>query len=155
MSAISDLLPDCGDPAKVKVVFADQESFDSETASVFRSLNIEHVSPSLLMQTEISRSTSLGAAAQRDTRQGRTWSEATVLAVMRKWFWARKPDAGFLLTGFPATLLQAKVFDEWVETRGELLHGVFHAPSSHSVEIVAHYRNHGLALEAFPSSSLR
>ena len=37
---------------------------------------------------------------------------------MRRWFFARKPDAGFVLTQFPATLLQARVFDEWLDARG-------------------------------------
>jgi adenylate kinase len=38
-----------------------------------------------------------------------------MIALVRRWFWARKPEAGFALAGFPATLLQAKVFDEWLK----------------------------------------
>jgi len=74
-----------------------------------RSLHLEHVSPALLVQQEISRRTR--SALPRDVSQAH-------LALLRKWFWARKPDAGFLLEGFPATLLQALVFDEWLEARG-------------------------------------
>lgn len=87
------------------------------------------------MQQEISRRTPRGPAA----------AEQQLLAVFRKWFWARKPDAGFLLEGFPATLLQAKVFDEWLEARGETLTAVL-VPTHLAVndEVVAHYRTQGL-----------
>jgi hypothetical protein len=64
------------------------------------------------MRSEISRRHG-PAAVPRD---------AATLAVMRRWFFARKPDAGFILTDFPATLLQAQVFDEWLEARDESLH---------------------------------
>jgi adenylate kinase len=66
---------------------------------------------------------------------------------MRRWFFARKPDAGFLLTDFPATLLQAKVFDEWLDARGECLDAVAAGPGS-AGELVVHYRGLGLLAEA-------
>ena len=66
------------------------------------------------MQQEISRRTR--SALPRDVNQ-------LHLALLRKWFWARKPDAGFLLSGFPATLLHARVFDEWLDAREEALTG--------------------------------
>ena len=66
--------------------------------------------------------------------------------------WARKPDAGFLLEGFPATLLQALVFDEWLEARGENLTACL-AASSHSVNDVAtHYRTQGLLSGDLPAA---
>lgn len=95
------------------------------------------------MQQEISRRTR--SALPRDTSQAH-------LALLRKWFWARKPDAGFLLEGFPATLLQALVFDEWLEARGETLTGCLVAPST-AGELVAHYRTQGLACEVLPAAA--
>ena len=97
-----------------------------------RSLNLEHVSPSRLKGPEISRRPASAAA-----------EEANLLALMRRWFFARKPDAGFVLTDFPATLLQAKVFDEWLDARDEALHAVIAGPGSNEV-IVQHYRTLGL-----------
>ena len=97
-----------------------------------RSLNLEHVSPSSLMRPEIWRRAS-------DTPKG----EEAVLVAMRRWFWTRKPDAGFLLTGFPATLLQALVFDEWLEARSESLTAVL-AASGADGSLVDHYRTQGL-----------
>jgi len=112
-----------------------------------RSLNIEHVSPAGLMQQEISRRTPLGLTAERAASRGQTVSDETTLALMRRWFWARKPDAGYALTGFPATLLQAKVFDEWIEVRDEALHGVIVGEDSSFQSVIEHYRTLGLAIE--------
>ena len=100
-----------------------------------RSLNIEHVSSSSLVRSEISRRPVKSAA-----------EEANTLAQMRRWFFARKPDAGFVLSEFPATLLQAKVFDEWLDARDETLDGVVAGPDSHE-SIVEHYRTLGLIFE--------
>ena len=69
-----------------------------------------------------------------------------MLALMRRWFFARKPDAGFVLTEFPATLLQAKVFDEWLEARDEALNGVMVGAGAGDA-VVEHYRTLGLLLE--------
>ena len=97
-----------------------------------RSLNLEHVSPSRLKGPEISRRPASAAA-----------EEANLLALMRRWFFARKPDAGFVLTDFPATLLQAKVFDEWLDARDEALHAVIAGPGSNE-SVVQHYRTLGI-----------
>lgn len=95
------------------------------------------------MQQEISRRTR--SALPRDVSQAH-------LALLRKWFWARKPDAGFLLEGFPATLLQALVFDEWLEARGETLTACFAAPSA-PADVVTHYRTQGLLHEALHAAA--
>lgn len=109
-----------------------------------RSFSIEHVSPATLVQQEISRRTPLGQkAAVALERSGSGLSSDLTLAVLRKWYWARKPDAGFLLEEFPATLLQAKVFDEWVETRGETLTAVLDSASA-PADVATHYRTQGL-----------
>ena len=104
-----------------------------------RSLQLEHVSPAGLMQRGISRSH--GPAAG---------NEASILAHMRRWFFSRKPDAGFVLTDFPATLLQAKVLDEWADARGESLDEVLAAPDA-PPPVVTHYRTLGLLQAHLPS----
>jgi adenylate kinase len=132
MADISDPFADCGPPAKIKLLCLGSPA--SGLLSKARSLNIEHVSPAILMRSEISRRRSPVAAAE------------AMLAGMRRWFFARKPDAGFLLTDFPATLLQAQVMDEWFEARDESLQGVLVAPGA-SATVVQHYRTHGLLWE--------
>jgi len=113
-------------------------SFDSRLENLMnrvRSLNIEHVSLARLVRPEISRRP-VSAVAE----------EANTLALMRRWFFARKPDAGFILSEFPATLLQAKVFDEWLDARDESLQGVFVGLGSNE-SVVLHYRTLGLIIE--------
>lgn len=111
-----------------------------------RSLNIEHVSLAELIRQEISRGSSLGSTVERTLRQGSPLTDETSIALARRWFWSRKPDAGFALTGFPATLLQAKVFDEWLDARDENLTGVITSADSPE-SLVEHYRTLGLLLE--------
>jgi adenylate kinase len=118
---------------KAKLVVLGPSPLPADLISGARSFSIEHVSPATLVQQEI--------------------SQQALLAVFRKWFWSRKPDAGFLLEGFPATLLQAKVFDEWLEARGETLTAVI-APgqtvkaSANEEDVRTHYRTQGLLREA-------
>lgn len=85
--------------------------------------------------------------------RGSAAPDQLTLALLRKWFWARKPDAGFLLEGFPATLLQALVFDEWLEARGENLTRCF-APDLQSADpVFTHYRTQGLLSGAIPAAA--
>lgn len=104
------------------------------------------------MQQEISRRTPLGQQAAAAISRGSAAPDQLTLALLRKWFWARKPDAGFLLEGFPATLLQALVFDEWLEARGENLTGCFATPAA-PADVVTHYRTQGLACEALSAAA--
>jgi adenylate kinase len=136
MAGISDLLSRCGPPAKAKLLLLGSPDFPPEKLMIqVRSLNIEHVSPTRLKGPEISRRPVSTAA-----------EEANRLALLRRWFFARKPDAGFILTDFPATLLQAKVFDEWLDARDESLNGVVAGPGSNE-NVVQHYRTLGLLME--------
>lgn len=137
MCPIND--PSFGSGSEARIKFLLLGSSYSHLESLMnrvRSLNIEHVSPSRLVRPEISRRPVSAVA-----------DEANTLALMRRWFFARKPDAGFILSEFPATLLQAKVFDEWLDARDENLQGVFVGLSSNE-SVVLHYRTLGLLTEA-------
>lgn len=142
-----------GNPAKAKLLILGGSS--QALAERSRSLNIEHVSSTQLVRSEISRQTPLGRQAGQALQRGIAASDETLLAVLRRWFWTRKPDAGFVLADFPATLLQAKVFDEWLEARGEQLTAcLLPAAPTAPAAIVDHYRTLGLdvvAADAFLS----
>jgi len=126
-----------GNPVKAKIVFlGPPEPSSGQLVEHYRSLNLEHVSPCRLRRPEISRRPASAGA-----------DEASTLALMRRWFFARKPDAGFVLTDFPATLLQAQVLDEWLETRNEALTAVFAIGSGSSDSVLQHYRTLGLVQE--------
>jgi adenylate kinase len=136
VAGISDPFAGFGPAAKAKFLVLGSSDFRSENLmNRARSLNLEHVSPQRLKAPEISRRTASAAA-----------EEVNRLALMRRWFFARKPDAGFVLTDFPATLLQAKVFDEWLDARDEALNGVYAGPGSNEA-VVEHYRTLGLLQE--------
>ena len=138
MVSISGLFSRFGPPAKTKLLLLGSPDFRSKNLmNQVRSLNLEHVSPARLTRPEISRRPATAAA-----------EEATRLALMRRWCFARKPDAGFVLTDFPATLLQALVFDEWLDARDEALSAAMVAGPGSSESVVAHYRSLGLLLEA-------
>lgn len=133
MAGISDPFADCGAPAKIKLLCLGTPDFRQEILlHRTRSLHIEHVSPAKLMRSEISRG-----------RNGIPVSDKQTIVALRRWFFARKPDAGFVLTDFPATLLQAKVFDEWLDARDEPLHAVLAGPGANEL-VVEHYRTLGL-----------
>ena len=138
MAAINDLFSRFGVTAKTKLlILGSADSLPETILNRVRSLNLEHVSPTGLMRGEISRRRALGAA-----------DEAT-LALMRRWYFTRKPDAGFVLTDFPATLLQAMVFDEWLDARDEALDAVLAVSATLALTpVVQHYRTLGLLFEA-------
>jgi adenylate kinase len=136
MPVIFDLFSHLGAPAQTKILLLGSIDFRTEEImDRVRSLQIEHVSPAGLMRRGISRSHGIAAG-----------NEASILALVRRWFFARKPDAGFILTDFPATLLQAKVFDEWLDARGEEIDAAL-AGSGAPEPVVGHYRTIGLLSE--------
>ena len=108
-----------------------------------RSLTIEHVLFSDLIQNERDRLTPSGHALEKAERNGVSASDEVMVAVARKWFWSRKNGRGFVLEGFPRNLAQALVFDEWLEARGETLDQVVHlvgtGASDRETEAVAEY----------------
>ena len=113
-----------------------------------RSLHIEHVSPGTLVSQEICRRSQLGQTAEAAQRRGTPVPAEIILALVRRWFMARKPDAGFALTGFPATLLQARILDEWLDARDESLDCVMaYSPAFARGELAGYYRLHGLLVE--------
>jgi adenylate kinase len=136
VAGITDPFAGFGPAAKAKFLLLGSSESHSSLMNRARSLNLEHVSPLRLKGPEISRRAASAAA-----------EEARLLTLMRRWFFARKPDAGFVLTDFPATLLQAKVFDEWLDARDESLYAVFAAPGANE-SIVQHYRTLGLLDES-------
>jgi adenylate kinase len=117
-----------------------------------RSLHIEHVSPDHLVSQEICRRSPLGQLAKSAQLRGIPVPAETQTALTRRWFMARKPDAGFALTGFPATLLQARVFDEWLEARDECLDAVLTpSPLEERHALADYYRQQGLLIDGFKS----
>jgi adenylate kinase len=136
-----------------KLLFLDQaDTLSEDWMNWIRSLHIEHVSPAYLLRQEICRRSPLGLTAQHAQQRGIDLPCENLVALLRRWFHARKPDAGFALCGFPATLLQARIFDEWLDARDESLDAVFAASPVIDGEIAEYYRTFGL-LQPQPESA--
>lgn len=91
----------------------------------------------------------------RALSEGRPVPDEVVLSVVRKWFWSRRSGRGFLLQGFPATLRQALVFDEWLEARGESLERVLLPVSPRTPvadEVVSHYESQAILARFRPEN---
>ncbi|MEX2382525.1 MAG: nucleoside monophosphate kinase, partial [Opitutales bacterium] len=86
-----------------------------------RSLNIEHISSGDLFREKIRQKSPLGKRVENAINTGEFVPDEMTLTIVRKWFFSRKPNMGFILDGFPRNLLQAVCFDEWLEARGEVL----------------------------------
>jgi adenylate kinase len=141
-----------GSPKAKAVLLGPIEPVSNGLIEAIRSFPIEHVSPDLLVQQEISRQSPGGMRAIELGRQGSTLPDSILLPLFRRWFWSRKPDAGFLLSLFPATMLHALLLDEWLEARGEALTTCLLPFSGNSVQdcapqcriLIEHYRSQGL-----------
>ncbi|AKC83460.1 hypothetical protein IMCC26134_13030 [Verrucomicrobia bacterium IMCC26134] len=131
--------------SSTKLLFLDQaDTLSEDWMNWIRSLHIEHVSPAHLLRQEICRRSPLGITAQQAQQRGTDLPGETLVALLRRWFHARKPDAGFALCGFPATLLQARIFDEWLDARDESLNAVLAASTVTDSALVDYYRTYGL-----------
>jgi adenylate kinase len=139
----------------VKLVFLDlKNDLSLDWSNHLRSLHIEHVSPGTLISQEICRRSPLGQTAELAQQRGTPVPAETIVALMRRWFMARKPDAGFALTGFPATLLQARILDEWLDARDENLDAVVPVSGAAENPLTDYYRVHGLLHEATAGDSV-
>lgn len=90
-------------------------------AARLSSLNIEHLSSGHLFRREIEKRTPVGRAIEESMEHGELVPDELTLDLVRKWFRGRPPSRGFILDGFPRTLVQARCFDEWMEARNEVL----------------------------------
>lgn len=138
--------------SKSKLVILSPGAECSGSAPVFpSSLISEHVSTEALLSAELQRQTPTGAALRRAAKAGCAPTDETIFAVVRRWFFARRSETGFKLLGFPHTVLQALVLDEWLEARGESLDACICVGGSTVSAVAAYYRERGLLLEVPPA----
>jgi adenylate kinase len=122
----------------------------------------ENVSADDLLSQEIAGRTALGSTAARARAAGRSVTDETMLAVMRRWFWSRKNHRGFVLSGFPASVAQALVFDQWLDERDDSLTACLwldETGTSTAVNpvgetcVAAYYRDRGLLFHYTPDDT--
>jgi len=149
MVAISVYFSLLGSTKSKLLILPTEAECSGSTSEKVRSLISEHVSTEALLTAESQRQTPLGAALRRAAKSRCAPADETVLAVLRRWYFARRAESGFRLLGFPRTVLQALVIDEWLETRGESLDACvwFSQPTGPEPAAAAYYRQRGLLLE--------
>lgn len=148
MVAISELFSLLGSSKSRILILNPEVECSGSAPAVFRSLISEHVSTEALLRDESVRQTPLGAALRRSAKALTGPTEDTVLALLRRWYFSRRADCGFRLVGFPRTVRQSLVFDEWLETRGESLDAcvLFTSYESRPSVVADHYRDQGLLI---------
>jgi len=113
----------------------------------------EFVSADALIDQEIAGRTTLGNAAARRRAAAVPVPDETMLAIIRRWFWTRRRDHGFVLGGFPVSVAQALVFDQWLDELDESLTACLWLDETGTSTacspvgdhgVTAHYRNRGL-----------
>lgn len=117
---------------------------EGQPQGVLRSLKLEHVFPAELIRKESLRPTALGTAARNAIANGGPVPDDLMFSLLRRWYWSRKADSGFCIHGFPATRLQARVLDEWLESRDEMIDACVVSDSTADHEVAGHYRMIGV-----------
>ncbi len=109
-------------PTKTKFILMGSPGAGKGTLAVeLAARGVEHLSTGDLFRAEIERKTPLGGRIKTALDRGELAPDELTLGLMRKWFWGRPAGRGFVLDGFPRTLIQARCFDEWLEARNEVL----------------------------------
>jgi adenylate kinase len=90
----------------------------TQAAGISRCFGIPHISTGDILREAVARGTPLGLAAQKEMEAGRLVPDKVVCGLVEERL--RQPDAqsGFILDGFPRTLVQARYLDELLRTEG-------------------------------------
>lgn len=131
------------------LLLGEVSAFGPSLLQIFRSLNCEHIAlggddsvPDLGVPRNI-------LAPARPRRQA--------VEALRRWFFRRKADSAFLLTGFPSSLDEAGMLDAWLDERGETLDVCLfpHAsPAGAAADLFRHYQVHGSAWKSSDTAPL-
>ena len=87
--------------------------------------DVPHVDMGLLVRNEVKRETEFGLKAKEHMLAGRLVPDALIIAMITKRL--ESPDCahGFLLDGFPRTVIQAKSLDDYFAVKGSKLDFIF------------------------------
>src|SRR5688572_13187054 len=86
-------------------------------AQLEKELGLTHVSSGHLLRQEAERGSVVGKRAKAFLEKGELVPDTAVLEFMNVWLQSAPLDRGFMLDGFPRTLVQARVLDEWLAAK--------------------------------------
>lgn len=87
-------------------------------------LDIPHISTGDAFRLAMREQTQLGMQAKQYVEAGKLVPDDITIGIVRQRLEKEDCASGFLLDGFPRTILQAEAFDEWLSSRDTQLHHV-------------------------------
>src|SRR5690625_1465432 len=107
VSLPSDERQNSGKPGPNLILLGPPGAGKGSLATGLASLDIEHVSSGEIFRTEIATGSQLGREFEKVLKTGSLVSDEQTLAVVRKWYFARKRNRGFLIEDRKSTRLNS------------------------------------------------
>ena len=89
----------------------------TQTAFISRMISVHSVSSGDLFRDNLKRNTDLGKLAREYMDKGEYVPDDVTIKMIMEWINALGHSGGFLLDGFPRTMIQARVLDEELRSR--------------------------------------
>ncbi|MCM8710777.1 adenylate kinase [Clostridium sp. SYSU_GA19001] len=93
----------------------------TQAKSICNRLSIPHISTGDIFRKHISENTSLGIEAKKSIDKGQLVSDELTIRIVLERLKNEDCKSGFLLDGFPRTVVQANALDSFLETEGQKL----------------------------------
>ncbi len=87
-------------------------------------LNLEHLSTGDILRSAVSAKTTIGMQAKKIMEEGKLVSDEIVLSIVNSRILENDCKSGFILDGFPRTLVQAKALDSTLELENRKIDNV-------------------------------
>jgi len=93
-------------------------------ARLLQEFGMNHISSGHLLRREVEKGSATGQRVRLFLENGELVPDRTVLLFMGEWMKSAPLNEGFLLDGFPRTLIQARALDEWLAARNAPIEAV-------------------------------
>lgn len=93
----------------------------TQAKSICNKFSIPHISTGDIFRNHISQRTPLGIEAKKSIDKGELVSDELTISIVKERLMQDDCKIGFLLDGFPRTVIQAEALDEFLEDKGEKL----------------------------------
>jgi adenylate kinase len=90
----------------------------TQAKNIVSKYNIAHISTGDILRDEVKNNTGLGIKANQYMKEGKLVPDELIIEMIRKILVKDGAGTGFLMDGFPRTLLQAVKFDEMLANLG-------------------------------------
>jgi adenylate kinase len=93
----------------------------TQAKNIVSKYNIAHISTGDILRDEVKNNTELGIKANQYMKEGKLVPDELIIEMIRKILVKDGAGTGFLMDGFPRTLLQAEKFDEMLASLGQAI----------------------------------